>query len=226
MRAISMEVYATEEQQVEAIKGWFKKHGNKLLWAIIMLMLAISAVRYWHHHQGVLKEEAADHYLALMTALEQKDEATVNNKAQSLMKDYPHSSYATFAAFALTDEALKNNELAKAQENLEWVLQQNGASDLQSLARIRLMRVLIAQDKLEEALALCDEKQANGFIPLLVELKGDILFKQGKIKEARTSYQQAVTAAPEQGMYGPLLKMKLEDLGDSLEPATDKEANK
>lgn len=216
-----MEVYATEEQQVEELKNWFKKHGNKLLWVITLLLLLFSGIRYWWHHQAVVKEEASDHYLALINALDQKDEVTVTSKATLLMKDFARSSYATFAALALADEALKNNDWSKTQTQLEWVLQHSNVAELQSLARIRLIRVLIAQDKLEEALALHDEKQANGFLPIMAELKGDILTKQGNLNEAKASYQQAVTVAPEQGMYGPLLKMKLEDLGGTLNESSN-----
>lgn len=208
-----MEVYATEEQQLEAIKKWFSKYGNTILWSITLILAVIAGARYWMHHQTVLQNEASEYYAAMMKAVEQKDEATVKNKAQTLLTQFPKSSYATFAAFTLAAEEIKQNNLAGAQQNLEWVTQHSKQDYFKTLARIRLMKLWIAENKLEEALGLYEDKKGSGFATIMEELKGDILVKQKKWQLARESYEKAMAMAPEEGMYGPLLKMKLEDLG-------------
>jgi predicted negative regulator of RcsB-dependent stress response len=50
----------------------------------------------------------------------------------------------------------------------------------------------------------------------MAELKGDILVKQNKIEDAKKAYEKAYQAAPEMGLHGPTLKMKMEDLGIAI----------
>ena len=207
-----METYATEEQQWEAIKQWFKKYGNRISWALIIILSIVLSVQYWTHHQTVLKEQASESYMALLTGVEQHDEATVKSKAQNLMTQYPDSPYASLAALFLTNQSIEAKDYPKAEENLNWIMQ-HGKPNLQGLARVRLMRLMVSQNKLDEALALYNEDKAPGFLTLLAELKGDILMKKNDVEGAKTFYEKALSLAPEEGMHGPLLKMKLESLG-------------
>lgn len=213
-----MEAYVTEEQQLEAIKNWFKKYGNSLLWVITFVLLTISGVRYWFHHQNVINMQASDLYFTMLTGFEQHDASTMKTQGELLTKQYPKSPYASFATFLLAKEAISENKLDEAQTYLQWVIDNSRDSDLSALARIRLIKLLYSQNKLEEAKALVNEKKADGFLTLMAELNGDILVKQKDLKGAAKAYEQALVSAPEEGMHGPLLKMKLEDLG--IDPQT------
>lgn len=208
-----MEAYVTEEQQLESIKRWFKKYGNALSWGLIIILLGVAATRYWFHHQTVLHNEASEVYSLLMTAVEQKDEATLKNKANDLIMQYPKSAYATFAAFVLASDAIKANDFAKAQEHFQWVIDHSQQSNFKALAKVRLMRLLLSNGKLDEALKLYDPKSAAGYLPMMEELRGDILLQQNKPLLAAQAYQKAMKDVPQEGMNGPLLKLKLEDLG-------------
>jgi len=161
----------------------------------------------------------------LLEGLEKKDEGTVKSNAEVLVNQYSSSPYAALAGFVLANEAVDENELNKAEQHLQWVIDNSKQENFQAIAKVRLMRLLIAENKLDEALKLYNQKSANGVLTLLAELKGDVLLKQKDIAGAKEAYQLAYTSAPEEGMHGPLLKMKMEELG--IEPkATDKEAVK
>ncbi|MCS5711046.1 tetratricopeptide repeat protein [Candidatus Berkiella aquae] len=218
-----MEAYATEEQQLEAVKQWFKKHGNRLTWALIIVLGMIAGGRYWFHHQSVVANQASDNYALMISALEQNDQTTLKSKAELLIKDYPQSPYASLAALVVAHQAVKEGDFKNAQEGYKWVLDYSKQADFQALARARLMRLLIAENKADEALALFDEQKARAFLPLMAEMKGDILLKKNDVKGAVSAYQLALKSAKEEGMVGPLLKVKLEDLGISVE---DKKAEK
>lgn len=208
-----MEAYATEEQQVEAIKKWFNKHGNTLSWIIFIILAIALAVKYWWHHQEVVSKQASDIYETMMLGVERKEEATIQHQAQRLIQEEPRSTYATFAAYTLAAQATEkqNNEEAVAQ--LRWAMEHAKQADLSSLARLRLMRLFISQDKLQEALALYDENKANAYAPVMEELRGDILFKQNDRAGAIAAYQKAYALAPKEDMVGMFLKLKLEELG-------------
>ncbi len=212
-----MEAYATEEQQLEAVKNWFKKHGNQLTWALIIIFSIIAGVRYWFHHQDVVAEQASENYVSLMMAFEQKDETTLKSKAELLLKQYPQTPYASLAALVIAHQAVKDNDYKKAIEGYQWVINHGKQADFSALSRARLMRLLIAENKLDEALAVFDEQKARGFLPLMAEMKGDVLLKKNDPKGAKSAYELAIKSAKEESMVGPLLKMKLEELGIAVD---------
>lgn len=208
-----MEAYVTEEQQVEAIKKWFNTHGNTLSWIVIVILSAGLAVKYWMHHKDVVHRQASDSYSMLLFAMDNKDDVTIKTQADNLLKDYPASVYATFAAFTLANEAIRINDFETAAHQLEWAMEHSKQADFRALARVRLMRLFMAEDKLPQALALYDEEKAKAYLPIMMELKGDILLKQNDRNGAQAAYEKAYRLAPKEEMVGYLLKVKLEELG-------------
>lgn len=232
-----MEHYVTEEQQWEAIKTWFKRHGNRLSWVVIIVAAIISGGNYWRHHLEVVRERAADQYLAFLMTLNESENKTTNteqdNKAASpdaekpvaspavlkgeqIIQDYPQSPYATLVAFQLAKDYVNAAQLDKADQHLRWVMNQGDTKAFRALARVRLMRLLFAQNALDAALKLYDESKAEGFMTEMAEIKGDILLKQNDLSGATMAYKKAYLAAPER-MIGPLLKMKMENIGIDLD---------
>jgi predicted negative regulator of RcsB-dependent stress response len=208
-----MEAYVTEEQQVEAIKKWFNQYGNMLSWAIFVILAIALAVKYWFHHEKVVAAQTSDVYETLMLGVDQKEEATIQNQADKLIKEEPDSSYATFAAYTLADQALQNLQFDTAEKQLQWAMEQAKQKDLSGLARVRLMRIFISQEKLSEALALYDRQATHAYLPIMEELRGDILLKQQDREGAREAYKKAYELSPKEGMSGVFLKLKLEELG-------------
>ncbi|HRE31440.1 MAG TPA: tetratricopeptide repeat protein, partial [Candidatus Berkiella sp.] len=105
-----MEAYATEEQQLEAVKQWFKKYGNRITWALIIILGLVAGGRYWSHHQAVIANQASDNYVLMISALEQNDQTTLKSKAELLIKDYPQSPYASLAALVVAHQAVKEGD--------------------------------------------------------------------------------------------------------------------
>lgn len=205
---------ALEEQQLTIIKKWWERYGKITSISLSMVLGIIVLIQYGYHHKKVLNEQASEHYIALSKALDDKDEVTFNQETAILLQQYPRSIYATFAGFFAAKEALHKEE--DAEVHLRTIIQKSPAP-FKTLAQIRLMRLLINQQKLDEALALYDEEEMS-FLPLMAELKGDILVKKNDLTGAKEAYIQAIKLAPQEGMYGPLLKMKLNEL-----PLSDQE---
>jgi predicted negative regulator of RcsB-dependent stress response len=214
-----MDAYATEEQQVEAIKNWFKKYGNMLSWALIVILASYCVWQYWNHHQNVVKNKASDQYAALLQAVEAQDSATIQTNASTLIKDYSNSVYAVFANFYLVDEFIKSREFDKAEEKLKWIVENANQPQLAALGQWRLMKLYDAQNKPDEVIAIYDSRKADTFLTLMAELKGDVLLKKGDKEGAMKAYKYAYDASPEEGMHGPLLKMKMDELGIATQEA-------
>lgn len=212
--------YETDEQQWEAIKGWFNKNGNTLTWAFIIIASIFLAGRYYLHHKTVVKEQASEHYFAMIKSEEEGDFTSMESKANRLINDYNKTSYAQLAAMMLAKHAVQEGHYDEAANQLQWILDKSKNNEFKQLARIRLMKVFIAQKDYEAAKELINEKDANGWLTLMQELKGDIFTQSQEQQAALEAYKQAVLSAPEDTMHGPLLTHKLNDLGlgaDALE---------
>ncbi len=103
--------------------------------------------------------------------------------------------------------------MAKAQAELEWVVAKNSDVALTNVARIRLARVLLAQDKAEQALSQLQTAPQEGFQASFYEAQGDIYAALGRNEDARGAYAKA-QAAPG-GEQRPILAMKMDDLAVS-----------
>lgn len=80
---------------------------------------------------------------------------------------------------------------------------------------MRLAALLLDEKKYEDALALLDAKHSDSFDGLYSDLKGDVLSAQGKIDEAKSSYNLAYVKIDPKSMYRSLIQMKLDALGSA-----------
>ena len=82
---------------------------------------------------------------------------------------------------------------------------------MKNLARVRLLKVLLAEGKASEALALINGLEGSArarFEAAFQELKGDAYVALGQEREARTAYKKAI----EFGRKSRFLNLKIEDL--------------
>ena len=206
-----MQEYETEEQQVEAIKKWFKENGSFLIWTVIVSVAMVSVVKYWYHHQEVVRLEASESYSAMLFAANQDDLATADSKANALIEKHSGTTYADLATLYQAKMAVSAKDLDLAVNYLQQVIEQSKVVDLQYIAKARLARIKLAQGKPNEALTLFDAPKESSYFTLLQELKGDALLALNKPAEAKIAYQLAFEAVDE--MQRPILKLKLEELG-------------
>ncbi|HET9843859.1 MAG TPA: tetratricopeptide repeat protein [Gammaproteobacteria bacterium] len=208
-----METYVTEEQQLDAIRKWFKEHGKTLLTAISLAVLLALGIRYWLHHKEVVRLKASDQYMAMVLNQNQEDVQSMQTKAQTLMKDFSHTPYASLAALQLAKHAVETQEFAKALQHLQWVIDNSSVVEFQLVARARAARILMHLGQYEKALQLCTVTNSDGYTSLLEELKGDIYVAQNKPELAKKAYTAALKSTKEKDLEHPLLRMKLQELG-------------
>lgn len=204
-----VEVYETEEQQIEAFRAWFKKRGKLLLISTICILSIILGVQYWQHHMAVRQDVASQVYQAMMVAIDKQDQITATSKAKYLSTEYESCVYGTIAKLYLAKMAVQDHKLDEAKPYLESVIKNVRHVEFQDSARLRLAKILFAQGKTQEALKLLNKN-----VTLFQELKADILMSQNKSKEAHELYKLAQQAMLKKEINHPLLKMKLEALGE------------
>jgi predicted negative regulator of RcsB-dependent stress response len=207
----------TDEEQVEAIKQWWKNNGSSLLIGIGAALAIVFGWQAWQNHQAQQRTEAASQFVTLMNAFGTEDETsadTVAFVAKTLRDEHADSAYAVYGNLMLARIQLMQNSDAKgAVESLQWALDK--AAETQPLAlvvRSRLAQAQMALEDYDAALATIDgAKDSDAFGAMFAELRGDILLAKGDQEGARKAY----LAAREQGEENRsgVLQLKLADLG-------------
>ncbi len=206
----------SEEEQIEAIKNWWKENGTQTIAAVALVVAGWGGFNFYQNQQQSTGEAASVIYQQVLELSDTTEEADKGQRAQlldQLKGDYASTTYAKYAALFKAKDAIDAGDLDMAAEELSFVKDNAEDLALKHLATVRLARVLKEQEKLDEALALVDVKEDIGaFKSEYAEVQGDILYQQGKRDAAREAYQAAKEAAQKNGTNNPDLEMKLNDL--------------
>ncbi len=210
-----MDVYSTEEEQVEAIKKWWNENGKSIIAGIVIGVTAIFGWRGYVTHNATQAKAASILYEQLLLASRKNDTSNMRNLADSIITDYESSIYAIFSKLMLAKIDSESGNLENAEVHLKSILDNKLRDEFKHIARLRLARVLIANNKLESAEKILSEIKSNQFIAHYEELRGDILVKQGKTKEAAQAYKNSLANSAKTEEAQLILQMKLDDLGST-----------
>ena len=197
-----METYTTEEEQIQALKKWWQENGVSTVAGIVIALGAVFGWRYWQDGQVAKLEASSFAYeelvQALATARSQPDDiniATADHLANKIKEQYGDSGYAFFAAFFRAQQAVGDGEYALAEQELNWVLDNDPSEPLRLAAQLRLARVIFAQERSDEALALLSAEDAGAFGPAYLEAQGDIYLQLEQHQQAVDAYEAAQALA-------------------------------
>lgn len=205
----------TEEEQIEAIKKWWQENGKQTIVALVVVLGGWFGYQGYQGQQKQMGEAASVVYQEVLTLQNSETEEEKGRRAvllDQLQKEYSSTVYAQYAGLFKAKDAVDAGDLAAAATELEAVKNNTSDDALRHLATTRLARVLVAQEKLDEALSILATDSSSAFSAEYFETKGDALLAKGDEAGARDAYSQAVVEAQRIGANNPVLKMKLDDL--------------
>ncbi len=205
-----MEGYFSEEQQVEAIKKWWKENGTAVLSGVVIGLAVLFGGRAWFSYKKAQAEDASLNYSALLATLQQGKSSEALAIATQLTGDSHAGEYANMAGLVLARLQQDKGDVAAAQATLKQVLKQTGNAQLRILAQLRLARLLADGGKPQKALDTLDGIKDAAFAAPLDNLRGDIYLAMGKKDQARAAYDKAEAA----GDHSQLLIMKRQELDE------------
>ena len=146
-----MSRYETEEEQVEAIKAWWKKNGTSLLASVLVFVIAFTGWRYWTNHNQIQAINASSMFEVMQLNMQQGTFGEVSREALKLMQEQPESPYASAAAMLLAKYSFSKGEFEEAKQHLEWVNTHSTDKTLKDTAMMRLARILADEKQFDEA---------------------------------------------------------------------------
>lgn len=225
-----MALLMTEEEQLEALKRWWKDNGVKTLAVVAVIGFGYLGFSQYQKHQQVQAQAASrlfDSFIAeadkagLAEGVADVDaaaKAELASLAEALGGEYDKTLYARFAELYEAKLAVAAGDLERARAALEKARAAAGSEALQNLVTMRLARVEIAAGAYDKALALLNEPATPAYADAFAELRGDIYLLQQDYTQARTAYQTALAAMTDpRSMRRSLVQLKL----DNATVATD-----
>lgn len=207
-----MDAYISEAEQIEQIRRWWQKYGMVTVIGIVIVIAATLGWRYWEQRHERMLTKASVLYERMSSAVANRDDETMRMNANRLIDHYRHTPYAELAALMLAREAVYDGKLDVAETKLKWIMKHGDNKALRQVARIRVARVLLAENKPEEALKILEKVDNEAYLASIKEAMGDIFLAMGKPKDAQKAYDEAFDALPGMDVMQPLLQMKIDNL--------------
>ncbi|MGL1190990.1 YfgM family protein [Vibrio parahaemolyticus] len=202
-----MELYDTEEQQVEAIKDWWKENGKAV---IICAVVGLGGLFGWRYYQDTViqaSETASQSYTTAMNTLQEKG-VDAQSDVQAFIESNEVKEYSVLAALQLAKAQVEAKDFAAALEQLKWAQSNTKDAALSPLISYRIARIETEMGNFDAANTELGKVTDTAWAGRIAELRGDIALRQGDKDAAYVAYTEAQQAAD----ASPTLQMKLDDL--------------
>lgn len=199
----------TEEEQVEAIKKWWKENGTSVIAGVVIGLVGVFGWRAWEGYQDRVGKEASVAFNQVVSQIDRAATESASKQAELVRLEYDSTNYAVFAALVQARLKLEQGESAAARSQLEWAIKNSSDDSLRTLARLNLARILLNDSDYAGAAELA-KQEGGGFASEFAELRGDLALAQQDLTGARDNYSKALALAAKNPQR---VQMKLDDLG-------------
>lgn len=208
--------YLSDREQEEALKNWWRENWRWIFGGVVLGLALLAGWRYWQTHTTQRAERAAAAYAEYEAAGSdaEKSQAAFDR----LTNEFARSPYTLQARLLKAKSHVESGEFDEAAAQLRAVVSDSKDDELRRVAQLRLARVLIHQQKHDEALGLLKAQDAGAFTAQVREVRGDALFAKGDLAGARAEYAAALAANAETTTDRTMLEMKLQQTGGGAAP--------
>ncbi|PCH54909.1 MAG: hypothetical protein COC15_04980 [Legionellales bacterium] len=180
-----------------------KKYIKYIVILLAALLLGVAGWQYSKYRDDKVLLQASGIYAEMLSAHEQQQDDQVIANAKNLVAEHGTTPYGVIAAMLLAKIAIEGNDFVTATQHLN-VAVANGKNNLSHIARLRLARVLLVQEKYAAALEIVADHKSKFFSSLYFSVQGDIYAAMGETKKARAAYNSVAN--------NDLVDLKLSDL--------------
>ncbi len=202
-----------EQEQLDALKAFWKTYGNLITWTLVLVLGAFAAWNGWNWYQRDQGAKAAALFEELDRAAAAGDAERTARVFADLRARFPGTAHAQQGGLLAAKVQAAKGQVDGAKASLTWVAENGVETEMRTIARLRLAALQGDAKQYDEALKTLDAAKAEGFEGLVADRRGDILMAQGKKDEARAAWQAAYKALDEKVDYRRLVEAKLTSIG-------------
>lgn len=218
---MSVDEYLTDHQQAERVRSWIRENGFFVAAGVVLGLAGLFGWNWYQDYQRGRAEAASRAYEAVAAAAEAQnlDEATA--ALERLTAEFGNSPYAAQGRMLLASLQMERSAPEEAAALLDAVLASGADAPLEHIARLRLARIRIFQERYDAALDLLRVPSDSGFAAAYHEARGDAYVALGRPEEARPEYEQALADSRPGLIDRGYVQAKLDDLGLLQVPSAD-----
>ena len=213
-----MSAHLSEEEQLEALKRWWKDNGKSTVAMIAVLLAVFFGWNQYQDHQVNKANDGSalfERFVEVSTAFDESksegQQAKIKGLADEIAKQSASSLYNDFARMYLAKMAVEEGDIDTAKSILNEVLSSTEDESIKELVRLRYARLVAQSGEVEKALGLLKANVSGSFKPAYEEAKGDILLAANRLDEAHTAYKSAHQGlAADQFMRKNMIQMKID----------------
>jgi predicted negative regulator of RcsB-dependent stress response len=201
-----------EQEQVDALKAFWARYGNLIMWTVTLLLAAFAGYNWWTKIERDKANVASTMYGELQSAAVAGDAKRAALVLANMMSKAPKTTYTQLGALLAAKVQVDKGDTAGATANLQWVAD-HGNEENAAVAHIRLAGMLADAKKYDDALKQLALVKPASFEALVSDRRGDIALAQGQKDAAVKAYKAAWDALPATEQYRILVEAKLTALG-------------
>ncbi len=209
-----MDEYLNEKEQWERLLATLRAQVPAMLAGVAVAAAAFGGWHYWQARTARRALQAGALYGQALEAFNHNDLAGGVKIADELVQRFGRGAYADQVDLVVARAEVQQQQYQPAAQRLAQVLSGTRDPALALIARLRMARVQIAQNRPDEAISTLDAVEAGAFAARFAEARGDALLAKGDRDGALKQYR-AARAGSADTVDGELLDLKISDLARS-----------
>ena len=201
-----------EQEQIDALKAFWAKYGNLIMWTVTLVLAVFAAWTWWQKLERDKAAVASTMYGELQTAAAAGDAKRAAQILGDMKSKASKTTYTQLGALLAARTQADKGDTVNATANLQWVAD-NGNEENAAVAHLRLAGLLADAKKYDDALKELVLVKPASFAALVSDRRGDIELAQGQKDAAVKAYKVAYDGLPETTQYRVLVQAKLTALG-------------
>ena len=215
----------SEKEQIEAVRNWWSENGNFVIGGVVVGVAIIFGWNSWQANVANTEVSASTLFEEVMDSAGRGFLDPAVEAGEALFSDYNDTAYADQARLALARMYMDSGRDQDAADVLEPLANDTSGDELALVARLRLAKILLYQDKADEVIALIENQPESAFSARFNEVLGDAYFATGRYEEAEAAYIAALNDSPvARTVDVALIQLKINDLPVPGEDGTETES--
>ena len=194
-----MDDLLSEKEQIEQIRNWWSVYGGYVILGVAAGALLLFGINYYQSSQLNAQLEASAIYQELTNHVVDGDLDDAEVVAGRLHAEYAETPYAAQSKLAITRLYMDKNRDEDAADALRELLAGDSGDELKHVARLRLAKILLYQDKAQDVVDLLEGQDNPAFTAAYGEILGDAYRALDRIADAQAAYQQVLMDPMAQG---------------------------
>ena len=202
------------------MRAWWAEYGRYVITGVVLGSAILFGWNQWQASIANDRAEASMLFEEVMNAVESGDIDAAQVAADTVFAEYEQTVYPGQTRLAMARLYMDKGRDQDAAQVLRGLLGPGEQSEMQMVARLRLAKILLYQNKPDEVVELLQDRGTGGFAARYGEVLGDAYAARAEYAQAQAAYMTALSEnADLQTVDTDLVQLKLNDLPDPAEVA-------